>query len=511
MLCFFLFIFININAFGQNKRVELIRANSLEGTVIMGQPVRKLIGDVVFQHAGAKMYCDSSYQFENRNDLEAFDHIRIVKSDSQKLFGDHMNYFGDQKLAKITGQNVTLINKTLTLYTTILDYNLGTDIANYYNKGTVIDKENKLVSQIGTYYKKQNLFVFIKNVVFTDQKHTIYTDTLEYNTETKIVKFRGPTRIIGPDGDMNADAGEYNSILKTSKFKGRTKINYGVYVLYADKVDYNQFLQIGYAYGNVEIVSKKDSITIFGNEARYRGGGKGTTKVFPEALMRTISNGDTMYLSSDTLYAINDTVSSPKEQKMFAYHKVRVFNKTMQAICDSLVYDMVDTCITFFKDPVMWNGKNQMRGDTIKVYSKNKKIDRVLLRKKSFSISKDTLENFNQVKGVNMTAFFKDNKLSNIDVKTNAETIYYALSGDTLTSGLNKVESEDMNVRFQNQKVKKIAFYKKPKAKFIPEHEFKDEELRLNGFKWREKEKPSKKSVLGKYYDKIYNKPGKKS
>ncbi len=506
-----LFVSFSTKTFAQTKQVELIRANSLEGTVRMGLPIRVLKGNVVFQHAGAKMYCDSSYQFQNRNDLEAFDHIRIVKSDSQKLFGDHLNYFGDQKLAKVTGSNVILINKSLTLYTTVLDYNLGTDIANYFNRGTVVDKENTLVSQIGTFYKQKDLFVFIKDVVFKDKKHTIYTDTMEYNTVTKVVKFRGPTRILGPDGVMNADEGEYNSITKISKFKGRTRINYGIYILYADKVDYNQFLQTGYAYGNVEIFSKKDSITIFGQEARYKGGAKSTTKVFPDALMRSISGGDTLYLTGDTLYVINDTVATPKQQKMFAYHKVKVFNKTLQAICDSLIYDMTDTCITFYVDPVLWNGKNQMRGDTIKVYSKNKKVDRILLRTKSFSISRDTLDNFNQVKGKNMVAMFKENKLFKIDVKSNAETNYYALSGDTLTSGMNHVESEDLTIRFLNQKVNQIAFYKKPKAKFIPPHELKDEDLRLRGFKWREKEKPQRKTVLGKYYDKIYNSVKKKS
>ncbi|MFN0049122.1 MAG: OstA-like protein [Cytophagales bacterium] len=489
----------------QSKQVELIRANSLEGTVRMGLPTRVLKGNVVFQHAGAKMYCDSSYQFQNRNDLEAFDHIKVIKSDSQKLFGDHMTYYGDQKLAKVSGSRVVLINNSLTLYTTILDYNLGTDIANYSNKGTVIDKENKLDSQFGTFYKHQNLFVFIKNVVFTDKKHTIYTDTLEYNTTTKIVKFKGPTQIVGSDGTMNSLSGQYNSITKKSKFIGRTHINYDIYILYADEVDYDQFKHFGTAKGNVEVFSSKDSVTIFGNEAKYSSGSKTNTKVYPEALMRSISAGDTLYLSSDTLYAVNDTISKTKQKKMFAYHQVKVFNKTYQAICDSLIYDAIDTSITFFKDPVLWSGKNQMRGDTIKVFSKSKKVDKVLLRTKAFSISVDTLANFNQVRGKNMTAFFETNKLKKIDVKANAETNYFALSGDTLLSGMNHVESEDLTVRFENQKLKQIAFYKKPKAKFIPPHELKDEALRLRGFKWRVKEKPDIKMVLGKYYDKLYN------
>lgn len=498
-----------IPVFSQVKKVELIRANSLEGTVYMGQPIRKLKGNVVFQHAGAKMYCDSSYQYELRNDLEAFDHIRIVKSDSQSLTGDRMVYYGDQRLAKITGRKVVLINKTLNLTTTILDYNLETDIANYYNQGTVVDKENKLVSQIGTYYKHQNLFVFIKNVVFTDQKYTIYTDTMEYNTLTKIVKFRGPTRIIGPDGDMNADEGEYNSVTKESAFKGRTKINYGVYLLVADKVRYDQRLQKGIAIGNVEIFSKKDSVTIYGQQAHYSGGQTTRTKVFPQALMQMVNGGDTLFLTGDTLFALRDTVA--KIQRMHCYYKVKVFNKNMQAICDSLVNDVQDSTITFFRDPVLWNQKNQMRGDTVIVYSKNKKIDRISLRTKAFSISVDTLENFNQAKGKYIWAIFENNQIKYVNVKTDAESIYFALAGDSAVTGLNYITSDSISVRFKDKKVKNIGFYKKPTAKLIPEHEITDNDLRLGGFKWRIKERPDLPTVLGSYLTKILNDNRKKS
>ena len=489
--------------FAQGKRVELIRAGSLEGTVYMGQPIRKLIGNVVLRHQGTNMYSDSTYQYELKNELEAFNHVRIVKSDSQNIRGDHMNYYGDIRLAKITGTNVILNNKTLYLYTTVLDYDMARDEAKYYNKGTVIDKENKLISDIGTFYNVTNKFVFIKNVVFTDKKYTIYTDTLEYDTETKIVKFRGITTIIGPDGLMNSYEGEYNSVKKTSNFKGRTIVNYQDFTLIADKLDYNQFTKAGVAVGNVELISKKDSIKVFGDNANYWGG-MGKTKVFPNALMQQVSNGgkDTLFLSSDTLLAINDTVK--KEKKLFAYHKVRIFDKNMQAICDSMVNNMIDSTITLFRDPVMWNTKNQMRGDTVKIISKNKNIDRILFRTKAFVVSQDTLDNFNQVKGKNMVARFEKNKVKIMDVKESSESIYYALKDDSLTTGLNIVESVDMQVRFEYQKIKTIAFYKKPKAKLVPLHELKPEDERLKGFKWRAKDRPTKELVLGKYYIKWY-------
>ncbi|MDX2196741.1 MAG: OstA-like protein [Cytophagales bacterium] len=492
------FIYFNINALSQEKqKIELIRAGSLEGTYYMGQPIRKLTNDVMFRHSGATMYCDSSYQYEAKNDIEAFGNIKVIKSDTQSIKGSYMNYYGDLKLAKITGPDVVLKNGTVTLYTTILDYDLQNDVSHYYNKGKVIDKENILISDIGTYYKNKSEFVFVKNVKFTDQKHTIYTDTLYYYTETKIIKFRGPTTITGTEGNMHALAGEYDSNNKTSHFTGRAHINYGDFAMSADKIKYNQTTKAGIGLGNVEIFSKKDSVYIFGDIAQYRGTDS-KTKVYNHTLLKSIHGTDTLYLTSDTLYAVNDTIA--KNKKFIAYHKVKIFNKMMQAIADSLVFDMLDSTMTFFKDPVLWNNKNQSRGDTIKLYTKKGKVDWVKFRKKAYMISQDTVQNYNQVKGDNIHIKFVNNKIQKVDVSGSAESIYYVLADEVLTTGLNKAKCSNISVKFEEQKVKTITFYKKPEAEFIPLHEITDEKTRLRGFKWRAAERPDRPAVMGKYY-----------
>lgn len=497
----FILLFTVISGFSQSKRIELIRADALEGTTYNNEPVRKLSGNVVFKQEDAQLFCDLSYQFINRNDLEAFSNIRILKGEGQSIInGEKMMYFGDAKLAKITGSNIILNSKTLYLYTTVLDYNTQADISNYYNGGKVIDDVNTLTSNFGTYFKQQDLFVFIKNVVFKDGKHTIYTDSLDYNTVTRIVKFRGPTTIIGPDGIMNSTKGEYNSATKQSDFHSKSTIYSKDYSLTADKLYYNQFTKYGLGIGNVVLISIKDSVTVFGDYGQYWGD-KGHTKVYPQALMQSVSNAgkDTTFLRADTLLSINDTIK--KEKRLLAYNHVFVYDKkNMQAICDSLVNDVTDSTTTFFNDPVIWNGKNQMRGDTIKAYLMNKKIHQIKFRTKAFIISKDTLENFNQVKGKNMVAYFDSSRIKRVEVLENAESIYYALQEDTATNGLNKAEAVNMTIRFKNQKVKTISFYKKPKALFIPIHEINDDVIRLRGFKWREAERPNLMQVLGKYY-----------
>ena len=50
----------------------------------------------------------------------------------------------------------------------------------------------------------------------------------------------------------------------------------------------------------------------------------------------------------------------------------------------------------------------------------------------------------------------------------------------------------------------KNIFFKNPKAKLIPPHEIKEEDLFLKNFNWREKEKPKIQDVVHYFRKKIY-------
>ena len=119
----------------------------------------------------------------------------------------------------------------------------------------------------------------------------------------------------------------------------------------------------------------------------------------------------------------------------------------------------------------------------------------------AFAVNQDTLLNFNQTKGRNMMAYFRDNKMRRVDVLGNAESIFYALDGDTVTTGMNRVLSANMRLLFLDNKLNKISVLSNPEAKFIPPHELKPDDERLKGYQWRAKERPTRRQVLGKQFD----------
>ena len=141
-----------------------------------------------------------------------------------------------------------------------------------------------------------------------------------------------------------------------------------------------------------------------------------------------------------------------------------------------------------------------MEADSITAFLVNNEINRMLLKGKSFVITEDTLvRQFNQVKGRTINAYFETgNKLKQVLVDGNGESVYYAIDDNQKNIGLNRVECGRMNLLFTDNRVQKISFVGKPDGKLIPPSKIKAPERQLDGFSWRISEKPTKNKTIWK-------------
>jgi lipopolysaccharide export system protein LptA len=484
----------------QGQRIELLPGTQqLIGGTFNGVEIRKLIGNVSFRQGTTLLYCDSAYQYTERNALEAFSNVRIIQNDTITITGDRGTYDGDTRKARMTG-NVTMRDPRMTLTTQLLDYDLNNNLAYYSTGGHLQDPENTLDSQFGYYNTQSKVFSFKRNVKLITKENTIDTDTLQYNTVSKVAYFFGPTRIKGKQGNLYAENGTYNTVTKISNFARNAKIETPNYLLGGDKLYYDEARQYGVATGRVSMTSKKDNLVIRGDVGRYWRA-QGRAKVYgSQPVMRNINAKDTLYLSADTLVSVEGRPPQNKAGVIYAYRKVRIFRSDLQGRCDSLTYDRQDSVIYLSHDPVLWNKGNQLTADSMEIQQRRGQIDQMRLFGHAFSIGQDTLLNFNQVKGRNMVAYFRDKSIKKIDVLGNAESLYYALEGDTAVSGVNKSLSATMALRFQDGKLNTISFLTNPEAQFIPPNELKPEEARLKDFRWRAEERPTRWQTLGKHF-----------
>ncbi|MFB9864033.1 OstA-like protein [Rufibacter immobilis] len=489
-----------VTAFGQSAQQEKPRveasSDSLKAGTYNGEKVQRLLGHVVIRQGATTVTSDSAYRYSSDlNKMEVFSNVHITQG-TMDATSSTASYDGTSRIANMRG-NVVLRDEQMTLTTPTLHYNLDARRAYYTEAGNIVGPDYTIQSQFGTYTTENKVLSFKKNVRYLGQNAEVLSDTMAYNTVSKIVEFFGPTTIKSPDGTLFANRGTYNTVTRESNFRGNASIKTPDYLIRGNTLTYSKEKEYYTATGNVSMTSIKDTTVITGQTALYWRA-RGRSKVFGSPVMRSIVSRDTMYLSADTLLSVENVKDKTKKGKLYAYHDVRIFKSDLQGLCDSLTYDLNDSIIYMSRNPRLWANKNQMTADSVIMQLRNNTLDQMRMYGNSFAISVDTLENYNQVKGRRMNAYFADGKIRRIDVNGNAESLYFALQGDSATMGMNRALSSDMRMMFQDGQVQYITFLEQPDAKLIPLHELEDPDKRLKGFVWRSDEKPSRAYVLEK-------------
>ena len=528
---------------GIADKVELLPgSDSLVGVNIPGQVARKIYNNVRFRQKGVLMYCDLAVQNVTTNVIEAYGNVRLVQGDTINVRSDTMFYYGNSRQANLRG-HVIMRDRKMTLTTVQLDYDMLSGIAHYPVPGRIVDKENVLTSREGYYDTRTKLFTFRQNVRLVNPKGTLTADSLLYNSLTRIATFQGPTRIVNKDGVLTAIAGQYNTATGISNFQRRATVDTPKYRLTGDSLYYDNVSELGVAKGNVIMVAKDRKAIITGEHVRYNGVA-GISRVTGRPVAKSLASEttkDTLYLRADTLFLFDDKLTNAR--RLLGQKNVFVYKSDLQSKCDSLIYDTADSTIYFFKKPIVWSqNKYQMEADTMRALLKNNHINTMFLKGRSFVISLDTLKNYNQIKGRTITAYFatkivpasttlattrkvvkktpavtasirpaaqvrpraatittparEETTLDRVIVEGNGQSIYYAVDDKNKMIGLNHVECSRMNMEFSNNKVGRIRFYGHPDAQLVPPQEFTDDTQKLDGFRWRETEKPTKNQVL---------------
>jgi lipopolysaccharide export system protein LptA len=503
-LLLILIFFISCSTFAQ-RRVKLKHADGLAGSIRNGERFDRLIGNVVFVQNSTTIYCDSAHFFKTLNKIEAFGKVHITDGDSVDVTSHALTYDGNKKIAHLRNKVVFTKLGIATLHTDFLDYDRQKNEARYFNGGKLVDTTNVLTSKKGYYDVRTNVAAFKSDVIGVNPDYTMTSDTLQYNSKTKVIYFKDNTTIKDKDGGVAVyQSGFYNTNRKLSALN-LGEIESVEYKIKGDEYDIDDARKLYKAKGHVVMTSKEDNLLIFGDDSFYDKK-KGISKVYGNAYVAQIDEKlDTLYIGADTLVSIEN--KDPRKKRLLAYNNVKIFKKDLQGVADSLVYMSVDSTIYFYEAPILWSSGNQMTADSIRILLKNKSIDKLYMVANSFVASQDSLSNFNQIKGRNMTTTFKGSSLNSVLVEGNAESIYFILEEKeadldsmrvklTITMGMNKMICSKMKIIFEDGKVNTVNAYVSPDASFIPPLEIKEADRTLKGFTWKADRRPTRDQVV---------------
>ena len=205
--------------------------------------------------------------------------------------------------------------------------------------------------------------------------------------------------------------------------------------------------------------------------------------VTDSAMMIQIDGSDTMYVHADTLRTIQNPDKEEQGRILRAYYKVKIFRADLQVMCDSLVYVEADSAFDFFGEPVIWSDENQLTASHIRIIMVDQQLERMQLNGVAFVASQKDSASFDQMRGKEMTGYFKENKLDRILVSGNGQTIYYATDQDIIV-GANKTVCSDLTIYLKENNISRVVYTSQPEGTYYPLSMFPLEEARLSDFKW---------------------------
>lgn len=487
---------------GAQTMVYLERSNTLSFDEQRLPDAQILRGDVCFRHEDALMYCDSAYFYEKTNSLDAFGHVRLVQGDSIHGYGDFLYYNGNTKMARLR-RHVRLIHRSTTLTTDSLNYDRHRDLAYYFTGGTIQDSLNILSSVWGQYTPSTEQAVFRRDVHLINPNFTLDSDTLMYNTKSKIANLVGPTTIVyDQETTILSSKGWYNTDSEQSMLLNRSRvIHQDGKSLTADTIYYDKFIGYGRGLSRVEMADSVQKATLLGNYCEmYEDDGLHGSHGYAtdSALMIDWSEDDWGYMHADTLFTEEVAYQIQSDSAMLdttyrrvrAYHNVRVYRVDMQMVCDSMVYIGRDSVIHLFKDPVCWSDSVQISADTMRIYMKDGAVDYAHGIGNTIVIKQETDEYFDQLSGKEMLAYIRESDLKQVDVNGNAETIFYPQedSGDFI--GLNVTQSSFVKVFLEDQKIHHVLFTTQTTGTLYPLDQVPTGKDHLPGYFWAESERP---------------------
>ena len=356
----------------QAEKVKLVHSDFFQKTddKYDGNPF--FSGNVKFIHQGSILTADEVIFYQEQNFVKAIGNVRLQNNDGSVITAEEMEYDGNTQRG-IARKNVVLTDPKQTIKTETLYYDRVSNLAYFNTGGTISDGQNVMYTKSATYDLATKMIDFTGDVKIDNPDYIVEGVNIKQNQLTNTAIFNGATTITNKKNPSNyifTEQGTYNMNSKEVFLNKNSSIHYNGKILTGDKMYFNQITGFGKANGNVLL---RDPA-----ERRYISGGYGEIYEKQDSAMITekplavkILDQDSIYFSAEKIVTFQkpDTLDNTKKKSFLrAYKKARMFKSNAQARADSLSFDETDGIMHLFREPILWSGEKQVTGDKIEAY-----------------------------------------------------------------------------------------------------------------------------------------------
>ncbi|MCI9055247.1 MAG: hypothetical protein HFJ87_08920 [Muribaculaceae bacterium] len=454
-------------------------------------------GNVRFIKAAMIMDCDSAHFFPETESFDAFGNIKMQQGDTLFIYADELNYDAPARIATLyadPGKKVRMINRDVTLETDIFTYDLGIELGYYNTGGVLYDSQNRLISQEGEYMpqtKDANFYLDVR--LFSHGKTdtlVIYSDSLFYNTNSKISVLRSPSEIINKRGTIYTTDGLYDTALDTAALYERSLVSSPEgRTLTADTIYYDRVSGLGQCFGYMIMTDSARQASL---QADYGFFNQATDSAYATGhlIIKEYSQGDTLYLHGRQLnaYRVFDTITIPaipadtlagtpeiaESQRVDTnnvadiWPRVRFYRSDVQGVCDSMRVTSADTTLRMYVHPVVWSEERQIFGNIIELHMNDSTIDEARLPDYGFTAQRVAEDYYDQIAGKEMIARFDNGELKTLDISGNVELILYPEEADSTFNKMVNAESSTLTARFKGRTTEYIKMWPETTGRATP-------------------------------------------
>lgn len=335
-------------------------------------------GSVQFEHQGSVLTADEVVFYQKENFLKAIGNVVLTTADGNRITAEEMEYDGNTQRG-IAKRNVVLTDPKQTIKTETLYYDKIPNTAYFNTGGTIYSNDGSVMyTKTATYYLNTKMIDFVGRSNIETDKYTIVSDNIKTNQNTGVSDFFGPTTIRSKENPRNyvyTELGTHNSKTNESFLNKNSRIHYNDKILTGDKLYFNRNTGFGKGNGNVMLDDPQ--------QKRFIKGGYGEIYEKKDSAMITekpyfvrIFANDSLYMSADKFLTFQrpDSANALKKKSFLrGFRKVRIFKSNMQGRADSLSFNETDGEMHLMRKPILWMGAKQVTGDEIRVYSNPEK------------------------------------------------------------------------------------------------------------------------------------------
>ncbi len=285
------------------REFEIIRGPSMRAIKIdSNTTLQTIAGGAIIQQGTTIFHSDSAVVNPFTHVMEAFGNIEINQADTVHTYSQYLKYLGVEKIAYLKNK-VKLTNKSGTLFTDDLDYNMQTGIGNFHNGGKIIEGKSVITSVEGTYYDDTKDIYFKKNVKLDEPKKHIRADSLLYNMQTRQTTFISPTNIKTPEVEINTSNGTYDLNSGNAFFTNRATVKdssgrlYSANTMALENKTGNAQLE-----GNAVIIDSAGGYTLIANQV-FMNKKKNSFLATRKPVLIIKQKNDSTYIAADTIYS----------------------------------------------------------------------------------------------------------------------------------------------------------------------------------------------------------------